>query len=524
MQRMKILALAACFSGLASISTALAQGDPRPEFRVGLEGISGTIDPGADHSNVGAQNWIPLFDSLIQRDHTSVEAVLEPALATSWEYVDEEETVLELKLREGVTFHNGMTMTAADVEYSIERILLGEHAPYESVRGQFFDSLERVDIVDDLTVRVVTKRHDPLLPILLSTTQLAIIPKAYMEEVGYDGFAQAPIGTGPFKLTEFVPETQMVLEAFDEFWGEQPNVSVATLRAIPELSSRITALVNGEVDLIDDVAPDQLETVKNAPCCELLANQAPIFHLIYFNAAETDHPIMEDKTFRQALGLAIDRQLLVDALWNGNAVLPPGHQYPQYGDLYMPDYPPAEYDLERAQELLEASSYNGETITFSTSSTYYTNGLLAAQVIAEMWNAIGVKTELLVDHNFEDQNTDFMVGNWSNPMYFPDPAGSYGVMWNPTGARVPIDWQPEAPNYTELYERFRFSRSVDVRREAYREIMDIAREEVPFTLLYQPIEYYGIRKGINWQPLPGHQPYGLDFRADNLSFEEQASR
>jgi len=63
-----------------------------------------------------------------------------------------------------------------------------------------------------------------------------------------------------------------------------------------------------------------------------------------------------------------------------------------------------------------------------------------------------------------------------------------------------------------------------VRREAYREIMDIAREEVPFTLLYQPIEYYGIRKGINWQPLPGHQPYGLDFRADNLSFEEQANR
>ena len=316
----------------------------------------------------------------------------------------------------------------------------------------------------------------------------------------------------------------MVLEAFDGFWGEQPNVSKVTLRAIPELSSRITALVNGEVDLIDDVAPDQLATVENAPCCELLANQAPIFHLIFFNAAETDHPIMADKTFRQALSLAIDRQLLVDALWNGNAVLPPGHQYPQYGELYMPDYPPAEYDQGRAKELLEASSYNGETITFSTSSTYYTNGLLAAQVIAEMWGAIGVKTELLVDHNFEDQNTDFMVSNWSNPMYFPDPAGSYGVMWNPTGARVPIDWQPEAPNYTELYERFRFSRDVDVRREAYREIMDIAREEVPFTLLYQPIEYYGIRKGINWQPLPGHQPYGLDFRADNLSFDEQASR
>lgn len=80
-----------------AVSTSLAQGDPRPEFRVGLEGISGAIDPGADHSNVGAQNWIALFDSLIQRDHTSVEAVLEPALATNWEYVDEEETVLELK-------------------------------------------------------------------------------------------------------------------------------------------------------------------------------------------------------------------------------------------------------------------------------------------------------------------------------------------------------------------------------------------------------------------------------------------
>lgn len=495
-----------------------AQEDSRPVLRVATANMSSTVDPGADHSNVGSQNMFAFFDSLIERDHTKVEPTFIPGLATEWAFVDD--VTLELKLRPNVKFHNGETMTAEDVKFSIERILNGEHAPYENIRGQFFDSLERVDIVDPETVRVVTKRADPALLTLLSTTQMSIVPKAYLEEIGYDAFALAPVGTGPFKLAEFTPGETMTWEAFADFWGDQPNVSKVELRRIPELSARITALANNEVDLITNVPPDQVEVITNNSGLEVREYQTPIFHVVIYN---TKHPVMADKRFRQALNLAIDRQLLVDALWNGKAVAPNGHWFPQFGPLYDANAPLLAYDPEQAKALIAESGYDGTPIRFDTSAVYYTNGLLSSQALQEMWAAVGVNMELNVDDKWTGDDADMMARNWSNPMYFPDPAGSYGVMWGPTGARVPKTWEPQTPEYNALYEQMRFGATPEERMIAFKQVLEIWYDEAPGTILYQPMEYYGIRKGVNWQPLPGHQPYTLDFRAYNLSMSETIS-
>lgn len=497
---------------LLFLLVVVGQNDPRPILRVGTQDLVSTIDPGRDHSNVGAQVFYGLFDSLIHRDPNSIEPVFVPALATSWEYVSDTELVLTL--REDVKFHNGQVMTAEDVQFSIERILSGEFAPYESIRGQFFTNLERVDIIDDYTVRVVTYRPDPVLLTLLSTSQLAIVPKAYVEEVGFEEFALNPIGTGPFKVTELRPRELIVWEAFDEHWGEQPNVAGVELRAIPELSARITALVNNEVDIITNVPPDQVSIIDSAPCCELREYLTPIFHVIFYDTLDE---VMQDVKLRQAMNLAIDRELLVEAFWNGNAVVPSAHHFPQFGELFDPEIEIIRFDLERAQELLAESSYNGEVIPVNTYAAYYTNGALAMQAVSEMWERLGLNVELqILDRGTSD---DMRARIWSNPMYFPDPAGSYGVMWGPTGARVPVHWQPAHPNYTEIYERFRFSLDPAERLEAYREVMQIWDEEAPATILYQPIEYYALRNGVSWEPLPGHQPYTLDFRAYNLTMD-----
>lgn len=502
---------------LCLLTGGMAQVESRPELRVGTANISSTIDPGRDHSNVGAQNYYNLFDALIHKDHSSIEPRFYPALATSWEYISD--TVLELKLREGVRFHNGDVMTAEDVKFSFDRLLEGDFPPYVSIYEQFFTTLERVDIVDSLTVRVVTKQADPALLSILSTTQASIVPKDYVEAVGYEAFAEAPIGTGPLRLTEFRHGELMVWEAFDDHWGPAVNVSRVTLRRIPELSARVTALINGEVDLITNIPPDQVQAIDSAPNYEVREILTPIFHVIFYN---TKYPPLSDVKLRQALNLAIDRQLLVDALWDGKASVPRGHQFPQYGELYNPDYPLLEYDLERARQLLEESSYNGETIVYQAPSVYYTNSMLAAQAVTEMWRELGINTEIAVDQPFDDDV--FMVRAWSNPMYFADPAGSYGTMWSPTGARVPRNWEPAHPDYESIYNEFRFSLDPEVRREAFERIMQIAEEEAPFTILYQPVEYYGIRANISWEALPGHQPYTLDFRDYNLKFEAQAGR
>ena len=175
------------------------------------------------------------------------------------------------------------------------------------------------------------------------------------------------------------------------------------------------------------------------------------------------------------------------------------------------------FDPELARERLEQSGYNGETIVLRAANNYYTNELLAVQVLKEMWEAIGITVELAIDAVLDER--EFMVRTWSNPMYFPDPVGTWGAMWNPGGYRVPSDWDPEAEDYLATWETLRYSEDLDERREAYRRLQEISRDEVPYSILYQPIEYYGVSSSVNWQPLPGHQAYALDFNAYNLSFD-----
>ncbi|MGO4840565.1 ABC transporter substrate-binding protein, partial [Rhizobiaceae sp. 2RAB30] len=113
-------------------------------------------------------------------------------------------------------------------------------------------------------------------------------------------------------------------------------------------------------------------------------------------------------------------------MWLGKAVVPSSHTFPQFGPLYMPELKTFEYDPEEAKKLLAESGYKGEEIRFDTSAVYYTNGLLAAQAIQEMWAAIGVKLTINVDDKWTGNDPTMNVRNWSNPLYFADPFGSFG--------------------------------------------------------------------------------------------------
>jgi peptide/nickel transport system substrate-binding protein len=330
----------------------------------------------------------------------------------------------------------------------------------------------------------------------------------------YEAFGLKPIGTGPYKIVEFVPDQKLVYERFDDFWGEKAPYKRITLQRIPELSARITALKNGEVDLITNVPPDQLKTIEADAKLKTEGMVTPLFHVVIFN---TQHPKMQDKRLRQALSLAIDRKTLNEALWLGKAVVPSSHTYPQYGPLYMPELKTFEYNPGKAKELLKEAGYDGFPIRFDTSATYYTNGFLAAQAIREMWAAIGVKTQLTVDDKWTGNDPTMMARNWSNPMYFPDPAGSFGTMWAPTAAsNTEGRFKPDAA-YADKWERFRFSTELTARKAAFAELMEYIKNDPPVLVLYQPFESYGLKRSIGWRPLPGHIPYVLDFRAGRIT-------
>lgn len=508
---------------IASALLALASGSAfSAELKVGSANMPSYLDPGRDHSNVGSQFYYNTFDVLIDKDADKAESSFRPGLATEWKLI--EPTVMELKLRDDVYFQNGDKMTADDVIFSLNRMFQPVFKPYIVRAKDRLGNFDRAEKVDDYTIRIVAKRPEPLWETLINMQQLMIVPEKYIkgltgdpqvaEDSDYEAFSLAPVGTGPYKISQFIPGEKIVWERQEQFWGDKAPFDKVSVSYIPEMASRITALKNREVDLITNVPPDQLSTIEADSNLKVASNVTPLFHVLIFN---TQNEVMKNPKFRQALSLAVDRDTLNEALWQGKAVVPSTHTYKQFGELYMPELKTFEYDLEKAKKLLAESGYNGEEIRMDTSAVYYTNGLLAMQAVAEMWNNIGINTRINVDDKWTGNDPTMMVRNWSNPMYFADPFGSFGVMWAPGGPSEGEGRFKTDEAYGKTWEKFRFSDNVADRKSAYAELMDRIKQDPPFLVLYQPFESWAMQKGIQWGPKPGHIPYVLDFRAGSIS-------
>lgn len=483
----------------------------REELIVGVQGLPGGMDPAAELSNVGTRVTYNVFDTLIRRNFLN-NNVLEPALAVSWER--QGNTVLELKLREGVTFHNGATFTASDVKFTFDRIYATDSTLAEA-QG-YFASFKEVRIVDDYTVQIETHEPDPLLEQRLASWASWIVPQDYIEEIGgNEAFALAAVGTGPYKIIEFSPDDQLVLEVHEGYWEELPPIKRLVFRVIPEASTRVTALINGEVQIITNIPPDQVPTIETADNVEVRQIPLANMHVIRYN---TKHPVLQNKELRQAMNLAIDRQLLIDTLWGGKAVALRSHQFEEYGDLFNAERPFTAYDPERAKELVAASGYDGSVINYETEANYYTNGLQAGEAIVEMWKAVGINAAIRLRQPGESIPVEeSMVANWSNSSILADPDGTLWRSWGEKSGVQKNYWTAPA-EFNTLGNEARTTLDKELRFKNYQRMLDIWEDEAPGTVLYIPVENYGVAKDVLWQPYPF---YYSDFRAYNLSFTAQ---
>jgi peptide/nickel transport system substrate-binding protein len=495
----------------------MAEDDERPELIVAVQGIPETLDPYQHLSNVGTRVTYSMFDHLLERqfqdgDPPGTGSDIGPMLAESRERIDD--LTLDLHLREDVLFHDGTPMTADDVVFTFERSLFDTPEEMLDAEG-YVSTISEIEALDDYTVRIHTHEPDPLLEMRLTSWATWILPRAYYEEVGIDAFALDPIGTGPFKLTDLQPDNHLILEAFDDYWGGPPPASRVTFRVIPEVSTRVAAVVSGEAHIATNIPPDQAATLEDADGVQVQSVPLANVHLLRYNV---NFAPLEDQTLRQAMNLAIDRELLVETLWSGMAEVPRGHQFPEYGDMYNPDRPIPPYDPDQARELVEQSDYDGEPIVFRVSPFYYTNGIQSAEAIAEMWNAVGINAEVEVRDNPYDEGPEaIMVTNWSNSSFVADPDGALWLRW---GADYPgtqeFFWYPDDERFNELGAEARTTMDSEFRFEAYQTMLDIWEEEAPGTVLYIPHEIYGVREGVNWTP---YSFYYMDLRAGNLQFD-----
>lgn len=495
-------------------SGALAQSDNRPLLTVAVADNPPGLEPAQELSNVGTRVTYSLFDTLIRRDFLGSPdgggAALKPHLATSWERKSAQELIVNL--RQGVKFHNGDELTADDVAFTFREGRMWGEKPEIPEAKAYFGVLSACQPVDKYTVRFTTSVPDVLLEQRLASWCAWIVNKRHYEAVGREGFAKSPVGTGPFRFVSMSAKDHITFAAFDEYWMGRPTAKGVVFKVIPELAARISGLVSGEFDIITNVSPDQIKLIDGYKGVEsrsvVLANS----HLLTFDSRG---PLTSDKRIRQALALSVDRQKLVDSLWLGKAVIPASHNYPEYGRMHLEGRKLA-FDPARAKALLKEAGYKGEPITYRTMPNYYTNALDAAQVIVEMWKAVGIDAKLQVVENFPQMRAaGQQVGNNSNSTRLPDPLGSLWISWGPNS------YFQRSKEFSDV-ETFNIhgralERETDwaKRKEHFAKMLDAWEDTCPGTILYQPFESYGVKSKIKWRP---YSFYFMDLRADNLQF------
>jgi peptide/nickel transport system substrate-binding protein len=382
-----------CFLAVAAIPS-IAQ-----DLRIGLASEPTSIDPHY-HSlspNIGVAQHI--FDRLIANDATER---LVPQLAESWK-VSEDGLVWEFKLRQGVKWHDGSPFTADDVIYSFERIPTVPNSPglfSFATRGKTLTK------VDDHTLRISSANPAPLTP--NDMTSIFIIPRKHAGSATTADFntGKGAIGTGPFKFDKYVPGDQITLVRNDEYWGEKPAWARVTLKPIKSGPSRASALLAGDVDVIDDVPTTDIEKLRTDARVDLA--QVPSNRSIFFamDQFRDESPFitakdgttiknpLRDKRVRLALSKAVNREAIVGRVME-RAALPASQYLPEGYFGIMPGAKPVAYDPDGAKKLLaEAGFPNGFKLKLHGPNGRYTNDARIIEVVAQMFTRVGVETTI----------------------------------------------------------------------------------------------------------------------------------
>lgn len=521
-----------------------ADQDKRPTITIAVQDLvtSGALDVMKERSNVGSRIFYSIFESLIDYDRQDPKLPRKPFLATSWKQIDDK--TIELKLRQGVKFHNGETMTADDVvfTFSPERFGLlpeqieaakngkdtfinkqtgveGKVPPPEVAKAyiQSWPLLDHVEKVDDSTVRFVAKQADPTFLYRIASYGSEIYSqKAYRDAKSWTALAQMPVGTGPYKVTKFQDHNILELEAFDDYWGTRPPIKKLRFVVVPEVASRVNGLLSGQYDFITDVPPDQIALIEKEKGYEVTGGPIANHRLMVF---DKNNGVMKNPLIRQAITHAIDRQMIVDQLWGGRTVVPAGLQWDYYGDMFVKGWTPPAYDLDLAKKLLKEAGYKGEPIVMRVLNNYYTNQVATAQINAESFRQIGLNIDFQMKENWAqimDPTNNRAIRDWSNSASYPDPVASIVSQHCQNGGQQQSGEWTNA-EFNKLCTVLETSMNHDDRKAAFKRMLEIAEREDPaYTVLYQNAIFYGKRKDIAWKWSPLQS---MDFRAENFSIK-----
>ncbi len=328
------------------VSVGLAQ-----TVRVGLNEDPDILDPDLGRTYVGRIVFASLCDKLF--DITQDSEII-PQLATGYEFADDNLS-LTVDIRDGVMFHDGTMMDAEAVKYNLER---SKNFP-GSNRASELEQLKSVEVVDENTVRLnLSQPFAPIVAQLADRAGMMVSPEA--AEAEGENFGNAPVCAGPFSFVERVAQDRIVVERFPDYWdAESINLEQVVFLAIPDTSVRLANLQSGDLEMIERPAPTDLETIRNdanltLPSAPSLGYQGITINLS--NPEPLDTPLATSPQVREALELALDRNIINQAVFDGEFIV--GNQpVPPSSPWYNETYPIPERNVEQAQALLQEAGF-----------------------------------------------------------------------------------------------------------------------------------------------------------------------
>ncbi len=324
-----------------------------------------------------------IFNTLVdlQKDYTHG-----GILATSWNVLDD--LTWRFSLRRGVKFHNGLTFTADDVKFTYDRI---RDEKLKSPWAWLLKEVSEVKIIDPYTIEIKTTIPQPGL--LAKLFYIPIVPKETVKTFVNPEFGLRPVGTGPYKFVQWVKDERIVMEAFENYWGGKPKIKRVIFRPLPEGSTRVAALLTGDIDVAIALPPSHWGDIKKS-------RNAKIGHKVgtmVYCGLDALNPPMNNVKVRQAINHAVDIQGIIDSILEGSAVRMNGPFHE--GTLgYNPAIKPYPYNPQKAKQLLAEAGYpNGfeTTLSFNPGGAEgSTNHQEVAEALAYQLKEVGIRVKL----------------------------------------------------------------------------------------------------------------------------------
>lgn len=442
-----------------------------------------------------------IFDSLYHRDNNMQ---IIPWLATSYENPDS--LTWRFHLRKDVKFSNGDDFTANDVKFTMDRLLAEDSGWSER------SFIDKVEVVDDYTVDIITKEPYPAL--LTRVVLWHMTDEKYFNQVGEDGFQSKPVGTGPYKFVQWTKDEQVVLEANENYWLGAPKIKTVIFKPIPETATRIAALESGDVNIISNVPPDYVnnpgEGVKIATIPGTRA---------FFIGMNVNDPPFDDVRVRQAMNYAVDVPTIIKTVLNGlarpmdNPLLPEA-----FGYVATPVY---HYDPAKAKSLLaDAGHPNGFEFQLDTNPDLKE----IAQALSGQLSEVGIVMHINIldpaalTAKDEPGGSQAYLSSWGNsetdasgiiPKQFyskrygcdlvtykyPDPKSGYGD--SAKGCYYTGFGDPEVDKAIEAGQT-----EIDPakRKADWATALKLIVDKTPWVFLYNPSEIYAYRGVEGWTP------------------------